>query len=188
MAQSHLKNYIGFLQGVIKEMYNAIHYKQLEYPLKYIDRVYSKKHNHDICVIQLTGKNVFTKIPANEIIANENSLLEFSPIDIVKITQLAEEVKRDMRINQHKIHEIKRLDPDDNPLFIIKRIGLKNMRRLSSQDIVASGMLNNLSGADGYEVGYVEGIKSITTLRQDMEKARKEFSKKRKFQRLFVVK
>lgn len=128
--------------------------------------VYSKKHGHDICVMHLVGKNIFPKMPAEEILSNKQAMAGLSNEDLIKITRLDMEIK-------YKKNNLRVVEIDRNGMVLTEN-QFKERKRYSEKLIASDPSLQDqLNGRDGIRIGYRVGFKDgakTTKYKQDFLK------------------
>lgn len=92
-------NVVSFLGKLIRKV-------EPQYSIKLIDIIYSKSHGHEICVLQLVGKNSFPKYSAADLMADPESMVGMSPQDAIAIAVLDCHIKE--RMGKQKVLEIDR--------------------------------------------------------------------------------
>lgn len=138
-------NVVSYLGGLIKGV-------EPQYSIKLIDIIYSKSHGHEICVLQLVGKNSFPKYTAAALIADPESMVGMSPQDAVAIATLDCRIKE--RKEKHKILEI-----DRNGTILLRDSCGREQRyseQLLSSDRV---MIRHLNSEDAHDLGYRVGFR-----------------------------
>lgn len=130
-----------------------------EFTFKLIDIIYSNSHGHEICVMQLVGKNAFPLYTAAELISSPQGMIGLSPRDAVRITQLDCQIKE--RQQKSKVLEI-----DRNGTIVLRdRSG--NIKRYSERMISSDrGMLKDLLSEDAHDIGYRVGFKDGMELKK----------------------
>ena len=154
-----------------------------DYTLKLQSIEFSSKHGHEICVMQLAGKNAFPKYTANEILSNPKAMVGLSPQDAVTITKLDYLIKERKR----RLHV---LEIDTNGTIVLMDTSGK-VKRYSEKEIsserILLGSMNSEDAHDlGYRVGFREGFSIIkkqekiliTIIKNKIRKLAPLFSKK----------
>ena len=138
-------NVLSFLGGLIRGV-------EPQYSIKLIDIIYSKSHGHEICVLQLAGKNTFPKYTAADLLADPESMVGMSPQDAVAIAILDCRIKE--RRGKQKVLEI------DRNGTILLRDSLGREQRYS-ECLLSSDreMINNLNSDDAHDLGYRVGFR-----------------------------
>ena len=138
-------NIVSFLGGLIKGV-------EPQYSINLIDIIYSKSHGHEICVLQLVGKNSFPKYSAAELIASPESMVGMSPKDAVAIATLDCRIKE--RVGKHKVLEI-----DRNGTILLRDSSGKEKRY--SECMLSSNreMIKHLDSEDAHDLGYRVGFR-----------------------------
>lgn len=172
------------LTATVKYLFN---FKHLKYQFKLIDIIYSDKHNHKICLIQSTGKNIFLKLSAQDIINNPDLLLSLSPRDIVSIARLDDEIEYMTKAHPITIKEIVRGEEKSEPKFIISKIGKENLIRLSLNEIISQELTFSFKKEDIYRIGYLKGVSDEKDLMSQKEKVKYNYVESKRKVRLFMV-
>ncbi|MGC1182384.1 hypothetical protein [Legionella sp.] len=141
-------NVVSFLGGLVNKF-------EPQYTLRLDDIIYSKSYGHEICVMQLVGKNAFPKYTTEELLTDPNALVGLSPQDAVVITRLDYTIKE--RRRKFQVLEI-----DRNGTILLKD-SFGKITRYSEKHISASRELINEMRSDdahdlGYRVGFREGF------------------------------
>lgn len=138
-----------------------------EYTLRLVEIVYSKAHGHEICVMQLVGKNAFPKYTAEEILSDPGAMIGLSPQDAVTITHLDYSIKE--RKKRYSIMEI-----DRNGTVLMQNpdgdINRYSERTISSQREILSHMHPEDAHDLGYRVGFKDGIYARKYMRATSKK------------------
>lgn len=173
------------LIATIKYLFN---FKHLKYQFKLIDIIYSDKHSHKICLIQSSGKNIFLKLSAQDIINNPDFLLRLSPRDIVSIARLDDEIEYMSKAHPITIKEMVRGEEENNePKFIVSEIGKENLMRLSLNEIINQELTFSFKKEDIYRIGYLKGILDEKALISQKEKVKYNHMESKRKVRLFMV-
>ena len=120
--------------------------------LRLVELEYSAKHGHEICVMQLIGKNIFPKLTAEEILSNRNIMIGLPPEDIIFITRL------DIKIQERK-KELKVLEVDRNGTIVLVNCdGV--LKRYSEKKIsMDNEIISKMNSIDAHSLGYRVGLK-----------------------------
>lgn len=165
------KNVINFLSHFVNHI-------EPQYTLRLQSIEFSPKHGHEICVMQLVGKNSFPKYTAEEIISDPKVMVGLSPQDAVYITQLDHIIKE--RKKKCRVLEI-----DCNGSIVLQdekgRIKRYSERSISSN----RELLNSMSGRDAHDLGYRVGFKDGLAVTRYMKQAKKTI--KEKIRRLIPI-
>lgn len=125
------------------------------FTFKLIDIIYSKSHKHEICVMQLVGKNSFPIYTAAELLACPHGMIGLSPEDAVRITQLDFQIKE--RQQKCKVLEV---DRNGTVLLrdtagVVKRY---SEQHISNDRILLKDLLSEEAHDIGYRVGFRDGM------------------------------
>lgn len=144
-----------------------------EFTFRLVDIVYSPKHGHEICVMQLSGKNIFPKFTTEEILSNPSALLGLSSKDAVKITQL------DYLIKERK-KKCQVLEVDKNGTVLLMNSFGKTTRY--SEKYISSNreLLNTMKSDDAHDLGYRVGFRDGFEIKKLKQKATNLFRDKLK--------
>ena len=71
-----------------------------EYTFRLVEIIYSEKHGHEICVMQIVGKNIFPKFTPEELLSNRSALIGLNPTDLLTISELSHRIKDRKRNSQ----------------------------------------------------------------------------------------
>ena len=125
---------------------------------------FSRKHGHEICIMQLVGKNAFPKMTTHEILSNPRAMVGISPADIVSIVRLDEQIRE--RKSKNKILEI-----DSNGSIVL--INEDGSERRYSEKYISSDreLLNTLDGSDAHDIGYRVGFKDGLSINEKKKNA-----------------
>ncbi|WP_218813593.1 hypothetical protein [Rickettsiella endosymbiont of Dermanyssus gallinae] len=144
-----------------------------EFTFRLVDIVYSPKHGHEICVMQLSGKNIFPKFTAEEILSNPSALVGLSSRDAVRITQL------DYLIKERK-KKCQVLEVDKNGSILLKdsfgRIARYSEKYISSN----RDLLNTMKSDDAHDLGYRVGFRDGFEIKKFKKQAENLFRNKLK--------
>lgn len=135
---------VSFLGGLIKKV-------EPTYTIKLIDIVYSKAHGHEICILQLVGKNTFPKYTTSELLADPEAMIGMSPLDAATIAIL------DCRIKERKGKQ-KVLEIDRNGTVLLRDSA--GVERRYSERLVSADreMIRSLESEDAHDLGYRVGF------------------------------
>lgn len=172
---------IKYIATLIKKLTAPIKYlfdfKYTKYQFKLVDIIYSDKHNHKICHIHSSGKNIFFKLPAQEIINNPAFLSEFSQEDVVSITRLDNELEYVTKTHPISIKEI--IWPNEGitePIIILSEIKKNNLIRLSLSDLLNNDkMIFSFKKEEIYKLGHLKGLFDEKNLAHRKEMAKKHY-------------
>lgn len=184
----HVTTLIEKVTAPIKYLFD---FKHTKYQFKLIDIIYSDKHNHKICHIHSSGKNIFFKLPAQEIINNPAFLSEFSQEDVVSITRLDNELEYITKTHPISIKEI--IWPNEEltePIIILYEIKKNNLIRLSLSDLLNNDkMIFSFKKEDTYKLGYLKGLFEEQNLARKKEIAKQQYmeSLSKRKPRLYLV-
>lgn len=134
-----------------------------EFTLRLISIEYSPKHRHEICVMQLAGKNAFPKYTPEELLRNPKAMVGLSPQDAAVIAQLDFTIKE-----RNKKLQVLEIDKNGTVLLrdvngVVKRYSEKYLS--SDREMIKS--LNSEDAHDlGYRVGFKDGIEIKKMKRQ----------------------
>jgi len=126
-----------------------------EFTLRLISIEYSHKHRHEICVMQLVGKNAFPRFTPEELLSNPKAMIGLSPQDAAVIAQLDFVIK-----DRNKKLQVLEVDKNGTLLLrdvngVVKRYSEKYLS--SDREMIKS--LNSEDAHDlGYRVGFRDGI------------------------------
>ena len=145
-----------------------------KYTFRLVDIVYSSKHGHEVCVMQLTGKNAFPKYTTEELLSNPKAMLGVSAQDAVAIAQLNYRIKE--RKNKSLILEI-----DSNGSVLIKdsagHIKRYSEKYISSTRYILKTMLPEDAHDIGYRVGFKEGFSIKAMKKHTLQSVRNKIKK-----------
>lgn len=123
-----------------------------EYTFRLVDIIYCNRRGHEVCVMQLVGKNSFPKFTPEEILDNEKAMIGLSSQDVRTITQLdclLKERKKRSRV----------LEYDRNGSIVLKDSS-GNVKRYSEKYISSNReMLDKLDPKDAHDIGYRVGFR-----------------------------
>lgn len=141
--------------------------------LKLSHVAFSRRFGHEICVIQVIGKNAFAEFEAEYLINHPNILKAFAHEDVVTITKLAEEVKQNLQAKTCKIREIPY--PNTEELIVIEEAGMSNFRAVTLSDISSDeGFLNRFKPRDAFQLGYIKANSDFVKEKQAIEQLKKQ--------------
>lgn len=144
-----------------------------EFTFRLVDVIYSPKHGHEICVMQLSGKNIFPKFTAEEILSNPSALVGLSSKDAVKITQL------DYLIKERK-KKCQVLEVDKNGTILLKN-SFGKISRYSEKYISSNReLLNTMKSDDAHDLGYRVGFRDGFEIKKFKQQTRNLFRDKLK--------
>jgi hypothetical protein len=130
--------------------------------LRLVELEYSSKHGHEICIMQLIGKNIFPKLTAEEILSNRNIMTGLPPEDIIFITRL------DSKIQERK-RGMKVLEVDRNGTIVLVSSDGK-IKRYSEKKISKDlEMISKMNSIDAYALGYRVGFKEGINLKEKLQ-------------------
>jgi hypothetical protein len=138
-------NVVSFLGGLIRRV-------EPQYSIKLIDIIYSHSHGHEICVLQLVGKNIFPKYCTADLLADPESMVGMSPNDAVAIAILDCHIKE--RKGKQKVLEI-----DRNGTILLRDSSGREQRY--SECLISSDreMIQSLTSGDAHDLGYRVGFR-----------------------------
>ncbi len=142
MKTNNIISYIGRLVSKLEP----------EYTIRLANIVYSKSHGHEICIMQLTGKNAFPKYTAEELLADPKAMIGLSPQDAVSITRLDQIIKD--RKGKYRVLEI-----DKNGTIVLRDSSGRENRY--SENLISSKreIIKDLTSEDAHDLGYRVGFK-----------------------------
>ncbi len=183
-------NLTQFLSLAVQSIYFLINERTPSNNFRFCSTKFSRKHGHDICVIQVKGKSIYPEFTAAEIINNPELLLEFSREDVVTITKIHMHIEYLKKNKMYSICEMP-LRQKDN-IFIIQKVGDKNYNSINSSMFSRNiDFLENFSSIDAYNFGYVNGVKEMRDFPQQMKEAKEKEKNKKdiwyKIRKLFVI-
>ncbi|MGQ3891822.1 hypothetical protein [Legionella sp. CNM-4043-24] len=136
---------IAFMGSLVRKL-------EPEFTLRLVDVIYSKAHGHELCVMQVVGKNAFPTCTAEELLADPKAMLGLSPQDAVTITRL------DCAIKERK-NRLRVLDVDRNGTILLRDESGNECRY--SEKLLSSEreLLKSLDGEDAHDLGYRVGFR-----------------------------
>lgn len=145
-----------------------------EYTLRLRSVEYSQKHGHEICVMQLAGKNAFPKYTTQELLSNPKAMIGLSPQDAVTITKLDYIIKE--RQKKSQILEI-----DKNGTILLKDTTGK-IKRYSEKYISSNrrDLLKTMKAEDAHDLGYRVGFRNGFETKKYKKQIKSLFSDKLK--------
>jgi hypothetical protein len=142
-----------------------------EFTLRLRSIEFSAKHGHEICVMQLAGKNAFPKYTPEEILANPKAMVGLSPQDAAAIAKL------DIIIKERK-RKCQVLEVDRNGTILL-RDASGRVRRYSEKHLSNNReMLNNMRGEDAHDLGYRVGFRDGSAVKKYKRQAIDSFKDK----------
>lgn len=159
------------MSKVVSILQRIIERAEPDITLKLEKVIYSPRHKHEICVLQLIGKNAWPRMTPQEILEDPQTIRGLSQEDVVKITRLDEKIK--MRVKELKVLEI-----DVNGTIILEdKRG--NVRRFSEKKLSENRkMLAKLSSLDAHDLGYRVGFREGSGIHLAKKVAKKIFKEK----------
>ncbi|CAM4376097.1 MAG: hypothetical protein LEGION0403_FIIPPAGN_02055 [Legionella sp.] len=149
----NIKSFLGHLVSKIEP----------EYTLRLEDIIYSKKHGHEVCVMQLVGKNAFPQYTTEELLSDPNALKGINPLDAIEITKLHYTIKERKR-------KLKVLEVDRNGTIVLRDSSGKEQRyserQLSSSRELIKEMMSEDAHDLGYRVGFKDGLFARKTIKE----------------------
>jgi hypothetical protein len=138
--------------NVISYFGNIVNKLEPEYTLRLDDIIYSKSHGHEICVMQLVGKNAFPKYTAEELLSDPNAMVGLSSQDAVLITRLDYTIKE--RKKKYQVLEVDR----NGTILLMDSSGQE--RRYSERHISSTReMIKEMVSEDAHDLGYRVGFR-----------------------------
>ncbi|MCB1454677.1 MAG: hypothetical protein KDJ43_13625, partial [Rhizobiaceae bacterium] len=124
-----------------------------EYTLRLVGVEYSAKHGHEICIMQLSGKNAFPKYTPRELLSNPRSMSGLSPQDAVAIAKMDEVIRQ--RKERHKVLEF-----DKNGTIVLK-MPSGSEQRFSEKYLSTNrrDLLQDMLSEDAHDLGYRVGFR-----------------------------
>ncbi|AHE66198.1 hypothetical protein [Legionella oakridgensis] len=160
--------------NVISYVGNLVNKIEPKYTLRLEDIIYSKSHGHEICVMQLVGKNAFPKYTPEELLSDPNAMVGLSPQDAVTITRLEyiiKERKKNLRV----------LEIDRNGTILLRDSSGREYRYSEKYISSSREMIKKLKSEDahdlGYRVGFREGLDAKKYKKQLSGNIRSKFMK-----------
>lgn len=132
---------------------------------------FSKRLGHEICVMQLVGKNVFPKMTTSELLSDPKALIGLSSADIISIVRLDEKIKE--RITKNQILEI-----DQNGTIVL--LSIDGTEKRYSEKFISSNrdLLNTIPSLDAHDIGYRVGFKDGLSINEKKKGALKFLKEK----------
>ncbi len=160
---AQLKQYIVFLLKQIEALLeNKIH----PYSMKFCGTRHSRKHGHDICIVQVIHKNIWPELTAKEIIQNPDLIKNFSPEDLVKIAKIDSKIETEMNQSAYKVLEF-----NHDQTVLIQQTGKAYVHSVSCESIAQNKMiLRRLNSEDAYCIGYMNGTNQVQKTREAIQK------------------
>ena len=139
------KNVVSFLSGLIKKVDPV-------YTIRLEDIIYSKSYGHEICILQLVGKNSFPKYTAAQLMEDKGFMVGMSPEDAAAIAVLDYRVKE--RNGKKKVLEI-----DKNGTIVLR--DSNGVEQRYSERLISSDreMIRSLDSEDAHDLGYRVGFR-----------------------------
>jgi hypothetical protein len=170
------KKVVDFFSHLINKM-------EPEYTFKLVDIIYSSKHGHELCIMQLTGKNAFPKYTPEELLSDPRAMAGMSALDAVTITKLDNLIKE--RKGKCKVLEI-----DKNGTIVLRGPSGK-VQRYSEKNVSSNReLLSSMRGEDAHDLGYRVGFRDGLQIKNFKKQAANFFKNKIKkiIPRLRIVK
>jgi hypothetical protein len=183
-----LKQYVVFL---LKEIELLVANKEQTYSMKFCETRYSKKYGHNICITQIVHKNIWPEFKAEDIINNVDLLRNFSPTDIVKITQVHTSVQQSLNQDSHKILEANQVNEEMDTILLIQKGGKSSYKRITCEEIgLNKKLLNLFNTEDAYFIGYTNGVNYVKKAKVSINRKRNQIVNKlnKKIRQFFIVK
>lgn len=160
----HAKKVVDFFSNLVSRV-------EPEYTFKLVGVEYSKKHGHEVCVMQLTGKNTFPKLTPQEILSNSKSLNGLSPTDASAITALNFLILE--RMKKQKVLEVDK----NGTIVLVDHFG--NLKRYSERYISKTrNILTNMHPEDAHDLGYRVGFRDGLSIAEGKKQAKNSLTKK----------
>ena len=122
-----------------------------EFTFRLVDIIYSEKHRHEICVMQIVGKNIFPKFTPEELLSNPSALVGLSSKDAVTIAQLNHLIQ-----DRKKNCEVLEIDKNGT---ILLRDSFGRVVRYAEKYISSNReLLSSLKSDDAHDLGYRVGF------------------------------
>jgi hypothetical protein len=128
------------------------HNDQQKITLKFCRMIYCPTRKHELCVMQLIGKNSFPTYSPYEILSTNHLLRSINAEDAVVITRLDEKIRR--RHRQCKVLEV-----DRNGTILIEDDKGKVQRLAEVLIAKDPAFLAKLDGLNAYNLGYRMGLR-----------------------------
>lgn len=150
-------NVVSFLGDLVSKI-------EPQYTLRLDAIIYSKSHGHEICVMQLVGKNAFPKYTTEELLSDPNAMIGLSPQDAVTITRLDYTIKE--RKRKYQVLEI-----DRNGTILIRDSSGKVTRYSEKHISLSREIINDMRSEDAHDLGYRVGFKEGLCAKKSSKKA-----------------
>lgn len=121
-----------------------------EYTFRLVEIIFSEKHGHELCVMQIVGKNIFPKFTPEELLSNRSALVGLSPDDLLIISKLSYLIKDRKRHSQI-------LEVDTNGIIMLRDPSGRVIRYVEKYISSNRELLDTFKGSDGYDIGYRVG-------------------------------
>lgn len=183
-----LKEYIVFL---LQQIELLIANKEQTYSMKFCKTRYSRKHGQNICITQVIHKNIWPEFKAEEIINNVELLKQFSPTDIVKLTQIHISVQKALNQGSHKILEVNQRNEQLDTVLLIQKIGKPYCKRMTCEEIgLNKTVLNQFNAEDAYFIGYTNAMNYFKKTKVAINRKKNEVVNQlsEKVRKFFIVK
>lgn len=135
-----------------------------QYTLRLVDVIYSKSHGHELCVMQLAGKNAFPKYTTEELLSDPKAMIGLSPQDAVAITRLDHLIKE--RKNKLKVLEI-----DRNGTILLRDSSGQEIRYSEKYISSSRDLIRDMLSEDAHDLGYRVGLKEGFSVRKTTSRA-----------------
>lgn len=123
-----------------------------EYTFRLVEIIYSEKHGHEICVMQIAGKNIFPKFTPEELLSNRSALVGLSSADVLTISELNHHIK-----DRKKNSQI--LEIDKNGTILLRDPSGRVIRYAEKYLSSNRELLDTFKGSDGHDIGYRVGVR-----------------------------
>lgn len=172
-----LKKLFGWFSHAV-EIEESFDYRQ-DVTFKLVAIHFSKKHGHDICVLQMLGRNVFTELDPRQIVATPEILNSLSPSDTIEVGRLIERLEAEMEQGCYRLLEVALENSDQPDKFIATKIGIAECKVFSLNDInVNSSLLKKLKPEEAFYLGthkatldFLSEMKAIKELQSATQKS-----------------
>ncbi len=130
-----------------------------EFTLRLMSIEYSPKHRHEICVMQLVGKNAFPKYTPEELLSNPKAMVGLSPQDAAVIAKLDFVIK-----DRNKKLQV--LEVDKNGTLLIRDVN-GVVKRYSERYLSSDReMIKSLNSEDAHDLGYRVGFRDVIEVKK----------------------
>lgn len=135
-----------------------------EYTFRLVEIIYSEKHGHELCVMQIAGKNIFPKFTPEELLSNRAALVGLNPTDSLAISELSHRIKDRKRHSQI-------LEVDKNGTILLRDSCGRVIRYAEKYLSSNRELLDTFKGSDGHDIGYRVGVRETLEVKKFKKQA-----------------